>query len=89
MEAVSASGGVLRTAATSNGLILRRIEAGQKRTQVAVNLKEIMKGTSNDIPLRAGDILIVPTNGGKRAALRALDVAIQAGLLIGTSAAVQ
>ena len=89
LEAVSASGGVLRTAATSSARILRRVEGGQKRTEVAVNLKQIMLGQSNDLQLMAGDILIVPVNGGKRAALRAVEAAIQAGIFIATYGAIQ
>jgi polysaccharide export outer membrane protein len=89
MEAVSASGGVLRNASPGNARILRRVEGGQKRTQVPVNLKEIMKGASNDVRLEAGDILIVPGSAGKRAATRVLEAAIQAGIIIGTYGAIE
>ena len=84
LEAVSASGGVLRTASTGNARILRRTAGDQKRTEVEVDLKSIMQGKANDVPLMTGDILVIPDSKGKRAIPRALEIAIQAGLLFGT-----
>ena len=84
MEAVSSAGGVLRTAASSKARILRRAAGTQKRTEVSVDLKQMMQGKANDLSLAAGDILIVPDSRGKRAATRVLEAAIQAGVMIGT-----
>lgn len=84
MEAVSSAGGTLRTAASSNVRILRRAIANQQRTEVKVDLKQMMRGKASDLTLAAGDILVIPSSNGKRAAIRAIEVAIQAGLLIGT-----
>jgi polysaccharide export outer membrane protein len=84
MEAVSASGGVSRTAASDNARILRRVAGDQKRTEVAIDLRQIMAGKANDLPLMAGDILVVPDSRGKRATARALEAAVQAGVMIGT-----
>ncbi len=44
MEAVSSAGGTLRTAASSNVRILRRAVANQQRTEVKVDLKQMMRG---------------------------------------------
>jgi len=79
LEAVSTSGGVLRTAAASHSRILRPIPGQPKRTEVAVDVNKIMAGKSNDIPLMAGDILVVPGSTGKKAVLRTLEAAIQVG----------
>jgi polysaccharide export outer membrane protein len=84
IEAVSSSGGVLRTAAASHARILRRIAGGQKRAEVGVDLQRIMQGKADDVQLLAGDILIVPDSPGKRAMSRAVEGAIQAGVIIGT-----
>ena len=84
MEAVSSTGGVLRTAAANHARILRRVDGDQKRTEVAVDLKQIMQGKADDVSLAPGDILIVPDSGGKRAATRAIEAAIQAGVMVGT-----
>jgi hypothetical protein len=43
-----------------------------------------MQGKADDVPLLAGDILVVPDNPGKRAMSRAVEVAVQAGVMIGT-----
>lgn len=85
MEAVSSSGGMLRTAATSHARILRPVPGREKRTEVAVDLKKIMAGQSDDLPLLAGDILVVPGSTGKHAVYRALEAAVS----IGTFAAVR
>ena len=84
IEAVSSSGGVLRTAAANHARILRRIVGEQKRAEVTVDLQQIMQGKADDVSLLAGDILIVPDNPSKKAVSRALEAAIQAGVIIGT-----
>jgi polysaccharide export outer membrane protein len=82
LEAVSTSGGVLRTAAAGHARILRPILGKAKRTEVAVNVNRIMAGKSDDIPLLAGDILVVPGSTGKKAILRTLEAAIQVGTFV-------
>jgi len=84
IEAVSASGGVLRTAAPQRARILRRVPGEEKRAELSIDLKRIMQGREKDVPLVAGDILIVPDSSGQKAAMRALEGAIQAGIIFGT-----
>jgi len=84
MEAVSSSGGTLRTAAPSRVRILRRVAGQDKRTEMEVNLQKIMNGKENDLALAAGDILVIPDSSGKRATTRAIEAAIQVGTMIGT-----
>src|SRR5439155_6075013 len=73
VEAISASGGVSRTAASGGARILRLDAGGQKRTEIAVDISKIMAGRIDDVPLYAGDILVVPESKGKRATTRALE----------------
>jgi polysaccharide export outer membrane protein len=82
LEAVSSSGGMLRTAAPSHSRILRPVVGQPKRVEVAVDVKKILAGQSDDIPLLAGDILVVPGSTGKRAVLRAIEAAVQAGTMV-------
>jgi polysaccharide export outer membrane protein len=82
LEAVSSSGGTLHTAAMSHARILRPVPGQQKRAEVAVDLKKIMAGQSEDIPLLAGDVLVVPGSTGKHAVYRALEAAVTAGTFI-------
>jgi polysaccharide export outer membrane protein len=82
MEALSSSGGVLRSAAGSHARILRSTASGQKRTELAVDIVRIMQAKDDDVPLFAGDILVVPDSKSKRAVTRAVEAAIQTGLMI-------
>ena len=82
LEAVSTSGGMLHTAAVSHSRILRPVPGQQKRTEIVVDFKKIMAGQSEDIPLLAGDVLVVPGSTGKHAVYRALEAAVTAGTFI-------
>jgi hypothetical protein len=76
---------MLRTAALSNARILRPVPGQQKRAEVVVDLKKIMAGQSADIPLLAGDVLVVPGSTGKHAVYRALEAAITAGTFVASA----
>ncbi len=84
VEAISASGGMTRTAASKHARILRAIGGDQKRTEIPVDIQKIMQGRTADVPLLAGDILVVPDSGSKRATTRAIETAIQVGVMVGT-----
>jgi len=84
MEAVSTSGGVLRTAATGKVRILRRVAGQEERAEIGVDLQKMMQGKAKDLPMNVGDILVVPGSSGKRATTRAIEAAIQMGTMIGT-----
>jgi polysaccharide export outer membrane protein len=88
-EAVSSSGGVLRTGAPKRARILRRVSGEDRRTELNVDIHRIMQGKANDVPLAAGDVLIVPDSNSKRATTRILEAAIQAGVMIGGYALVR
>ncbi len=79
LQALSMAEGLGNTANTSHSKILR-LESGQeRRTEIAVNLKKILDGTSNDVPLQAGDILFVPGSAAKKAGVRTLEAMVQVG----------
>lgn len=84
MEAVAASGGALRTAKAAQARILRAQAGSETRTEIPLDLKKIMQGGRPDVPLVVGDILVIPDNGGRRALIRAVEMAAQAGIMIGT-----
>ena len=84
MEAVSSSGGVLRTANSSKVRILRRVAGQEQRAEVEVNLQKVMNGKANDVALAAGDILVIPDSSGKRVTTRAIEAALQLGMMVGT-----
>jgi polysaccharide export outer membrane protein len=84
MEAVSSSGGALRTASSSRVRILRRVAGQEQRTEMEVDLQKIMNGKAKDVAMAAGDILVIPDSSGKRATTRAIEAAIQIGTIVGT-----
>jgi len=49
-----------------------------------VNVKAILEGKSDDVALRAEDILFIPGSNSKKASLRALETAIQTGTALAT-----
>lgn len=79
LQALSLAEGLDTTASAKNVRLLREAGPGKERQEIAVNLKPIMAGTAPDVPLRANDILFVPTNGTKQAAMRGIEAALQLG----------
>jgi polysaccharide export outer membrane protein len=88
LEAVSSSGGLLRTAAPNHAMILRLAEGQSRRNEIPVDVKRIMAGKSSDTHLLGGDVLVIPGSTGKRAALRTLEAAVQAGTIFATYGAI-
>ena len=79
LQAVSMAGGLDRMAQPKHARILRRQAGKPERTEIAVNLADVLEGKTSDFPMQADDILYVPNNLPKSALLRTLDVAIQMG----------
>jgi polysaccharide biosynthesis/export protein len=79
LQALSMAGGMDKMAQPQNARILRRIPGASSRTEIAVDLNKILGGKTPDVRMQAEDILFVPNSVPKRAALRALEAAIQMG----------
>jgi hypothetical protein len=47
--------------------------------EIALDVKAILEGRSEDLALQGDDILFIPSSTGRKASQRALDTAIQAG----------
>lgn len=77
LQALSLAEGLDHTAAPSNALIVRNASDLGARQQTRVDIKKILAGKSEDVPLRPEDILFVPTSAAKNAGLRAAEAAIQ------------
>ena len=79
LQALSLAGGLMPTAAPKNTRLLR-VEAGQSsRTEIQLDLKSILAGKSVDVGLKSEDILFIPSNTAKKAAVRAIEAIIQTG----------
>lgn len=79
LQALSMAEGLERTADARRAKVLRLSTSGERRQEIAVDVKGILKGKREDVALQGGDILFIPGSTGKRAALRAIEAAIQTG----------
>ncbi len=72
LKAIALAEGLERFA-RKEAYILRRDDRTGARNEIPVPLQQIMKRKSPDLPLLAGDVLYIPDNSGRRAAMNALD----------------
>jgi len=79
LEALALAGGADHYASPQHSRILRRSSTGEDRTEIPVDLRKVLDGKAEDIALRPDDILFVPNSTPKRAAIRAIEAAVQAG----------
>ena len=78
LRLLALSGGLTRTAKKDRAVIIRKDGQGQQQ-QVAVDLKRVLDRTTEDVPLKASDILYVPDSGSKQAMYRALEFGLALG----------
>jgi polysaccharide export outer membrane protein len=86
LEALALAGGTTFASAPQSAAILRPILGGPKRAELPLNVKKILAGKANDVPLLPNDILFIPGSTSKGAALRFLDTFVQAGTYVGLTA---
>ena len=79
LQALSMAEGLTVTAGSKNAKILRPVENGVAKQEIAVNVKDILGGKSPDLQLRPDDVLFIPNSTAKNATLRAIESAIQMG----------
>jgi len=79
LEALSLAEGLDRVASPQTAKILRATDRSAQRTEIAVDVKKILTGKSNDLPMTANDILFIPTSASKNAAIRGMEAALQVG----------
>ena len=79
LQVLSLAEGLNATADAGHARILRLKHNADQREEMAVNVKEVLKGKTPDVPLLGEDILFIPGSTGKKVALRSLEAAIQAG----------
>jgi len=79
LQALSLAEGLNGTADAHHARILRLNHKADQREEMAVDVKGILTGKLRDVPLQGDDILFIPGSTGKKAALRAIEAAVQAG----------
>mgnify|MGYP000312524630 CR=1 FL=1 len=83
LQALSLAEGLDRGASPKRAKILRQGKEG-KRLEIAIDVKKIMSGKANDVPLVANDILFIPSSSMRTIGWRSLE----AGMAIGTGWAI-
>jgi len=82
LKILALAGGLNRTAKKDRAVIIRKDAQGQQH-EVAVNLKQVLARSAEDVLLQPSDILYVPDSAAKQAMLRAAEL----GIAIGTGVA--
>lgn len=65
-RAIAMAGGVMPDTKSNRVRVIRQSPGGAGKTEIIVDLKAIEKRRAEDVALQAGDIVDVPTSGGKR-----------------------
>lgn len=79
LQALSLAEGLNNTADTRHARILRLERDADQREELPVDVKDVLNGKKPDVALQGDDILFIPGSTGKKAALRALEAAVQTG----------
>ncbi len=79
MEVLSMAEGLDHNAGGKKAKILRPDPTTHTRTEIPIDVAQLMKGKGTDTPLYANDILFVPTSSAKVASNRAIETMIQVG----------
>jgi len=79
IQALALAGGTRGTAAPKRARILRGAAELSARAEIPVDLKSILEGREQDIPLQPNDILFVPASGVKIAARQAVEAVLRVG----------
>ncbi len=72
LGSLAASGGLTYSAKFDEIEVLRDVGEAE-RARYVVNLDDISRGVAKDVPLRDGDIVVVPTHSGRRIAQGTMD----------------
>lgn len=77
LQAVAMAEGVSGTSDSKHSRIIHHAADPNQRFETPVNVKLILAGKQQDLPLDGGDILFVPGSISKKAGLRTVEAAIQ------------
>jgi polysaccharide export outer membrane protein len=77
LQALSMAEGYVPLAKLQDSKIVRLVPGTKERNEIPVDLRKVLAGKAEDIAMRPNDILVVPPNGPKKAAARAVEAAIQ------------
>ena len=75
MKVLSLAGGLTKIAKLDRAVIIRKDSQG-KQTETEVDLKKVLDQKSEDIQMRASDVLYIPDNRAKEVLLQAMQISI-------------
>ncbi len=78
LQALSMAGGFDKTASGRKARLLR-VNGNDSRAEVPIDLLKILDGKTADVAMLPNDILFVPNNFSKKAAIKAAETAVQIG----------
>jgi polysaccharide biosynthesis/export protein len=81
MKVLALAGGLTDVAKSDHAVIVRKDDQG-KQSETEVDLKKILKLQSEDVQLRASDVLYIPTNYTKAGLLKAAQIAVAVGTAV-------
>jgi polysaccharide export outer membrane protein len=85
LQALSMAGGLRATAAADKSKIIRGSHGNPKeRQEIAVDVKRILSGKQDDLPMYPDDILFIPDSKAKKIAIRSAEAILQtvSGIMI-------
>jgi len=77
LQAVAMAEGIVGTSDSKHSRIIHHAADPNLRSETPVNVKLILAGKQQDLPLGGGDILFVPGSLSKKAGLKTVEAAIQ------------
>ena len=79
LQALSLAEGLNPGADSRHAKILRLKPDADQRVEMPIDMKDALNGKKPDVAMQGEDILFIPGSTGKKAALRAMEAAIQTG----------
>jgi polysaccharide export outer membrane protein len=76
LQAVAMAEGIDGTADAKHSRIIHHASDGTQLSETPINVKQILAGKAQDVPLNGGDILFVPGSMSKKAGLRTAEAVI-------------
>jgi polysaccharide biosynthesis/export protein len=78
LQVLSLAQGPETTASLQKAKIIRLVAGSNARTELPIDLKQLLEGRVADVPLQPGDILFVPSSSLKRAGARTVQAIVNA-----------
>ncbi len=66
LQVLSLAEGLDRAAATGDARIMRAVAGSNSRAEIPVDLTKVLANKTEDLPLKADDILFIPTSAARR-----------------------